>query len=180
VDPVYCYFDAEELSFNRYRLRRLAAGATQITIPCELALAGETGFPHRGQLDFFDNQVDPKTGTVRVRGTFSNPDRMLIPGMFAKLRILADAPGEVLLVPAIAVGSDQGNKFVLVVNKDSIVEPRPVEVGRLHGALRAVLKGLTPDDRVIVNGLMMARPGGKVEVVDTGVHPGASTAQARQ
>jgi len=166
MDPVYCSFDADELAFNRYRLRRLSEGAQPAPIPCELALVGETGFPHRGQVDFFDNQVDAKTGTIRVRGTFANPSRALIPGMFAKVRVLSGPPAEALLVPAVAIGSDQGNKFVLVVNKDSVVEPRPIEIERQHGALRVVTKGLTPDDRVIVNGLMMARPGAKVEVVD--------------
>ena len=165
VDPVYCYFDADEPAFNRYRQRRGANATQAVSIPCELALVGESGFPHQGQLDFFDNQVDAKTGTIRVRGTFANSNRALIPGMFAKARVLGGLPTEAMLVPAVAVGSDQGNKFVLVVNKDSVVEPRPVEVGRQHGAMRVVTKGLTPEDRVIVNGLMMARPGTKVEVV---------------
>ena len=166
TDPVYCSFDAEELAFNRYRLRRVPTGAPGTPIPCELALVGETGFPHRGQIDFFDNQVDPRTGTIRMRGTFPNPSHALIPGMFARVRVLAGPPAEALLVPAVAIGSDQGNKFVLVVNADSVVEFRPIEIERQHGARRVVATGLTPNDRVIVNGLMMARPGARVEVVD--------------
>lgn len=178
VDPVYCYFDAEELAFNRYRLPRIKDGQNQVPIPCELALVGETGFPHQGQIDFFDNQVDAKTGTIRVRGTFGNPSRALIPGMFAKLRVLAGPPTQAMLVPAVAVGSDQGNKFVLVVNKDGVVEPRPIEIERQHGAMRVVTKGLTLEDRVIVNGLMMARPGAKVEVVELAAGQVVPAAQA--
>jgi multidrug efflux pump subunit AcrA (membrane-fusion protein) len=86
--------------------------------------------------------------------------------MFARVRVLAGPPGEAMLVPAVAIGSDQGNKFVLLVNKESVVEPRPVEIERQHGSLRVVTQGLTLEDRVIVNGLMMARPGTKVEVVN--------------
>jgi RND family efflux transporter MFP subunit len=173
LDPVYCSFDADELAFNRYRLPRIRGGEKQIPIPCELALVGENGFPHRGEIDFFDNQVDARTGTIRVRGTFANPDHALLPGMFAKVRVLAGPPVEAMLVPAVAVGSDQGNKFVLVVNQDNVVEPRPIEIERQHGALRVVTKGLTLTDRVIVNGLLMARPGAKVEVTN-----GASPAPA--
>lgn len=180
MDPVYCSFDADELAFNRYRLRRLSEGEQPAPIPCELALVGETGFPHRGQVDFFDNQVDAKTGTIRVRGTFANPSRALLPGMFAKVRVLGGPPVEALLVPAVAIGSDQGNKFVLVVNRDSVVEPRPIEIERQHGARRVVTKGLTLEDRVIVNGLMMARPGAKVEVVDALPKPTAASAQAQR
>jgi membrane fusion protein, multidrug efflux system len=173
TDPVYGYFDADEMAFNRYRLPRLAEGAKPAPIPCELALVGERGFPHSGQVDFFDNQVDAKTGTIRVRGTFTNSSRALIPGMFARVRVLAGPPVEAMLVPAVAIGSDQGNKFVLVVNHDSVVEQRPIEVGRPHGALRVVTQGLTAEDRVIVNGLMLARLGVKVEVVDPASGPAA-------
>lgn len=179
MDPVYCSFDADELAFNRYRLRRIAEGAPT-PIPCELALVGEAGFPHRGQVDFFDNQVDAKTGTIRVRGTFANPSRALLPGMFAKVRVLGGPPVEALLVPAVAIGSDQGNKFVLAVNKDSVVEARPIEIERQHDTLRVVTKGLTLEDRVIVNGLMMARPGAKVEVIDPASKQAASPPQARR
>ena len=122
------------------------------------------GFPHRGRLDFFDNQVNPQTGTIRLRAVFDNGDRALVPGMFANLRILAGPPEQTLLVPDVAVQSDQGHKFVYVANAEDKVETRAIKVGRAHGPLRAVVKGLTPDDRVIVNGLMMVRPGAKVVV----------------
>ncbi len=181
VDPVYCYFDPDELAFNRYRLPHLAEGnAGQTPIPCQLALMGETGFPHQGQIDFFDNQVHADTGTIRVRGTFPNPNRALVPGMSVKVRVLSGPPGQALLIPAVAVGSDQGNKYVLLVNQANLVEPRPVEVGRQHGTMRVVTRGLTTEDRVIVNGLMMARPGAKVEVEQAPGPAAPSTAQARR
>ncbi|MCX7825862.1 MAG: efflux RND transporter periplasmic adaptor subunit [Verrucomicrobiae bacterium] len=164
MDPVYCYFDADEASFLRYRAH--SASVKNAPLPCELALVNQEGFPNKGRVDFFDNQVNARTGTIRMRGTFANPDRALVPGMFAKVRVPAGPPVQALLVPAVAIGSDQGNKFVMVVNKDSVVEPRPIEVDRQHGAMRAVTKGLTPQDRVVVNGLMMERPGAKVEVVE--------------
>jgi multidrug efflux system membrane fusion protein len=178
VDPVYCSFDADELAFNRYRLRRIAEGEKLAPIPCELELVGETGFPHRGQIDFFDNQVDARTGTVRVRGTFANPDRALIPGMFARVRVLAGPPEEALLIPEAAIASEQTRKFVYVVNVGEVVEPRPLQLGRAHGVERVVLSGLKPDDRVVVSGLLMLRPGIKVHVVDPNAPAGQGGPQA--
>jgi RND family efflux transporter MFP subunit len=127
---------------------------------------GEDGFPHQGRVDFFDNEVNARTGTIRMRGVFANADRALVPGMFARVRVPAGPPESALLVPAVAIGSDQGNKQVMVVNQDSVVETRLVQVGRQHGALRAVTEGITTQDRVVINGLLMARPGARVEVVD--------------
>ena len=134
-------------------------------------------FSAQGRVDFFDNQVDSKTGTIRMRGVFANPDRTLMPGMFAKVRVPAGPPEQALLIPAVAVGSDQGQKFVMLINRENIVELRPVKVGRQHGSLLAVADGLTLQDRVVVNGLMMARPGSKVEVVEA---PSKEAAPARQ
>ena len=115
----------------------------------------EEGFPHQGRVDFFDNQVDPQDRHHPGAGGVRNPDRALVPGMFANAaRAGRSAAAETLLIPDVAVGSDQGYKFVYVVNHDNVVENRPVEAGRAHGDLRAVLKGLTPEDRVIVNGLI--------------------------
>jgi RND family efflux transporter MFP subunit len=133
-------------------------------LACELALVNEEGFAHQGRLDFFDNQVNPQTGTIRLRAVFDNGDRTLVPGMFANVRVLAGPPEQTLVVPDVAVGSDQGYKYVFVVNAEDVVNKRDITTGRAHGALRAVLKGLTPEDRVVVNGLMMLRPGAKVVV----------------
>jgi RND family efflux transporter MFP subunit len=166
MDPIYCYFDAPEEAFLRYRhvgSDQSSPGQTNTPLACELALVGEQGVPHKGQVDFFDNQVDAKTGTIRVRGVFANADRALVTGMSANVRIPAGPPEQTLLIPDVAVGLDQNYRFVYVVNVTNVVETRTVETGRSHGALRAVLKGLTPQDRVVVNGLVALHTGAKVE-----------------
>ena len=164
VNPIYCYFDVEESAFLNYRDFTKVAEANGGGLACELALVNETGFAHRGRLDFFDNQVNPQTGTIRLRAVFENEDRTLVPGMFANVRVLAGPPKQMLVVPDVAVGSDQGYKYVYVVNAEGIAKKRDITAGRAHGPLRAVLKGLTADDRVIVNGLMTLRPDSKVVV----------------
>jgi multidrug efflux system membrane fusion protein len=179
LDPIYCCFDADEAAFQRYRAGGGGNGLGQKNgvLPCELALVNEQNHPHKGRVDFFDNKVNEKTGTIRLRGVFSNADRSMVPGMFATVRVPAGPPVQALAVPAVAIASDQGMKLVMVVNKEGVVEPRPVEVDRQHGAMRIVTKGVTPEDRVIVNGLMMARPGVKVEVVDAPTVISPATAQ---
>ena len=167
LDPIYCYFDVEEGAFLKYRTNAQHGGVAEVNtegLACELGLVNEDGFAHRGRLDFFDNQVNPQTGTIRLRAVFSNPDRTLVPGMFANLRILAGAPEQALVVPDVAVLSDQGYKYIYVVDAESKVQPRSIDIGRAHGPSREVKKGLTAEDRVVVNGLVMLRPGGKVEV----------------
>jgi len=164
LDPIYAYFDVEEAAYQKYRSSAKLAEINGGVLPCELALVGDPGFVHRGHLDFFDNQVNPRTGTIRLRAVFENGDRTLVPGMFANLRVLAGAAQQALLIPDVAVQSDQGYKFVYLANGENKVETRSIESGRAHGPLREVVKGLTPQDRVIVNGLMMLRPGAKVEV----------------
>lgn len=164
LHPIYCYFDVEEAAYERYRSNAKAAETNGGGLACELALVNEQGFAHRGHLDFFDNQVNPQTGTIRLRAVFENEDRTLVPGMFANLRVLAGPPERALLVPDVAVQSDQGYKFLYVATAENKVERRDVDIGRAHGPLRTVIKGLTPQERVIVNGLIMLRPGITVEV----------------
>jgi RND family efflux transporter MFP subunit len=164
VNPIYCYFDVEESAFLQYRSGAQVAEADSGGLACELALVNEAGFAHRGRLDFFDNQVNPQTGTIRLRAVFDNGDRALVPGMFANVRVLAGPPERTLVIPDVAVQSDQGYKFAFVANAEDKVETRSIKIGRAHGPLRAVASGLTPDDRVIVNGLMLLRPGAKVVV----------------
>jgi len=164
LDPIYCYFDVEEAAFRTYRSNAKVAEAGSGGLACELALVNDAGFAHRGRLDFFDNQVNPQTGTIRLRAVFENADRTLVPGMFANLRILAGPPEQTLLVPDVAVLSDQGYRFVYVANAENKVETRSIKIGRAHGPLRAVISGLTREDRVIVNGLMLLRPDAKVVV----------------
>jgi RND family efflux transporter MFP subunit len=166
LDPIYAYFDVEEAAYEQYRRGAKQAEANGSALPCELALVNEQGFVHRGHLDFFDNQVNPQTGTIRLRAVFENADRTLVPGMFANLRVLAGLPQPALVIPDIAVQSDQGYKYVYAVSGENKIERRDVEIGRAHGPLREVRKGLTPADRVVVgavNGVMMLRPELKVE-----------------
>jgi RND family efflux transporter MFP subunit len=168
-NPIYCYFDVGEGSFVKYRTNARAESAPiaeREALVCQLGLVNEEGFQHQGRLDFFDNQVNPQTGTIRLRAVFDNADRTLLPGMFARVRLPAGPPEQTLLVPEVAVGSDQGYRFVYVVNQESKIETRSIQVGRAHGGLRAVAKGLQPSDRVVVNGLMMLRPGALVEAQD--------------
>ncbi|MCX6908379.1 MAG: efflux RND transporter periplasmic adaptor subunit [Verrucomicrobia bacterium] len=180
LDPIYFNFDADEATFLKYRSSAgNGLGQKAHSLACELGLVNEQSYPHKGHVDFFDNQVNEKTGTIRLRGVFPNPARSLVPGMSATVRVPAGPPIQALAVPAVAISSDQGSKLVLVVNKDNVVEPRPIEMDRQHGTMRIVTKGVTPEDRVIVNGLMMARPGAKVQIVDepaSGAAP-ATTAQ---
>lgn len=171
-DPIYAYFEVPEENFQQYRDR--LPGLTQPgtePVPCELALAGDTDFPHRGHIDFVDNQADPRTGTVRLRAVFPNPDRRLIPGMFARVRLPVEQLQQALLIPEAAILSEQTRKFVYVVNAQGIVEPRPVDPGRSHGTLRIIRSGLQPGDNVVVSGLLMLRPGLKVQVVEPGTAP---------
>ena len=131
VDPIYCYFDVEESAFLKYRTQREGRPETNGgALACELALVNEEGFPHRGRLDFFDNQVNPQTGTIRLRAVFDNGDRGLVPGMFANLRVLAGPPEQALLDPRCGRQSDQGHKFVYVVNRGQLVETRRDQGGR--------------------------------------------------
>jgi RND family efflux transporter MFP subunit len=119
-------------------------------------------FPHEGYVDFFDNQLDPRTGTVRARAVFPNPDHLFAPGLFARLKLVGGAPYQATVVSDRAVGTDQDKKFVLVVKPDSTVDYRPIELGRLQDGYRVVAGGLKPGERVVVNGLQRVRPGMRV------------------
>ena len=165
LDPIYCYFDADERSVLKYR--GLAREGKEESLeggrlPCELELADEKGFPHGGTLNFVDNRVDSGTGTLRVRGVFANPARILEPGYFARVRVPGSAPYRALLVPDAAVGADQGVKFVYVVDASNHAQIAPVQLGPLMDGLRVVREGLHSNDWVVVNGLMSIRPGAAV------------------
>lgn len=169
IDPIYCYTDADERSVLKYQRlaqegKRISARDTEI--PCYMQLADEAGFPHAGVIDFVDNRLDPQTGTIRARGVFRNPNGQLVPGFFARLRVPGSGNYETLLVPDSAVMSNQNQKMLLVAGKGDIVEARPVQVGAVFGDLRSITSGITTSDRVIINGLMQARPGTKVVVTE--------------
>lgn len=167
MDPMYVYFDADERSMLYYqRLIRehKRVSAREGRTPVYIGLANEEKFPHQGVIDFVDNRVDPTTGTIRVRGVFSNAERVLTPGLFVRVRIPGSGGYDALLVADRALGTDQGQKYLLVVNAQSIVEYRAVDTGPLQdGGLRVIRSGLKPDEWVIVNGIQRARPGATVD-----------------
>ncbi len=144
-------------------------------LPVYLGLAGEekeasresmfTGFPRKGTIHFADNKVDPDTGTWRLRGVFANSDQALSPGLFVRIRLPIGGPHPEKLVREQALGTDQGQKFVYVIDAKNIVSSRQVKVGRLHGGLRAITDGLEVGDRVIVSGMQRARAGIEVTPV---------------
>jgi RND family efflux transporter MFP subunit len=169
VNPMYCYVDVDEHSVLKYQ--KLSAEKKRISardgkVACFIQLANETTFPHVGVIDFVDNHVDPNTGTLRARGIIENSSGFLTPGFFARMRIPGSGRYQALLVPDAAIGNDQDHRTMLVVNKDNVAETRVVELGALFGDLRSIVSGLKPDDRVIINGQMHARPGSIVAPIE--------------
>src|SRR2546426_2076519 len=161
LDPLYVYTDADERSILKYlQLRREGkrVSARDEQIPTEMALADETGFPHKGFVDFVDNRVDPATGTLRGRGVFPNEDHSLSPGFFARIRIPGSGKYPALLIPDRALGADQAQKFVYVVNAEKKVEFRPVTIGGISGGLRVVNSGFKSEDHITVAGQKRRRP----------------------
>jgi RND family efflux transporter MFP subunit len=165
LDPIYV-----TASLSEQDVLRIIADPSGIStadlgkIPIELRLMNQTGYSHKGVIDYIAPQVDASTGTLRVRGVFTNPDHALLPGLFARVRVPpSQGPEqEALLVPETALGSDQAGRYVMVVDKDNVVDKRSVSVGPAVDDLRVIDKGLAPEDRVIVAGLMRAVPGQKV------------------
>lgn len=166
VDPIYAYFDVDERTVLRVKqlIREGKAGTPdEVEIPVWLGLANEEGHPHRGVINFIDNQVNPKTGTLKARGVFPNKDGVLLPGYFGRIRVPIGNPHKALLVTERALDTDQGQKVVYVVEGDNRVTSRPVRLGALHDGLREITAGLKAGERVIVNGLQNVRPGSPVE-----------------
>jgi RND family efflux transporter MFP subunit len=165
-DPIYVYFDVDERAFLAYQ--KTGGGADRQTnvkdanIKVSLGLASEDGLPHEGRIDFADNRVDPSTGTIRLRAVFPNTNRVFTPGLFARVRVPLGDKYQALLVPERAIGTDQGQKYVLAVNDKNVVEYRAVKLGRLRDDLRVIQSGLAPGDTIIVAGLQRARPGATV------------------
>lgn len=166
VDPMYLYFDVDEYTVLRVRqmIREgKAKSAREVELPVFLGLANEEGHPHHGTLSFVDNQIDPKTGTLRVRGVFPNKDEILSPGLFGRVRVPIGEPYKALLVSDRAIDTDQGQKILYVVDDKNEVVTRPIRVGARHDGLRVIEEGLKPGERVVVVGLQQVRPGLVVE-----------------
>jgi RND family efflux transporter MFP subunit len=183
VDPMYAYFDVDE--YTALRVRQLVREGKSDSpreggYPVSLGLANEKGHPHQGTINFVDNQVNPKTGTIRVRGMFPNKQEHLLPGFFARVRVPVGRRHRALLVTDRALDTDQGQKVLYVVNDKNEVVSRPVRLGALHDGLREITDGLKPGERVIITGLQQVRPGITVEprLVDMPVPLAANTRQS--
>jgi len=163
LDPIYVYFETDEPTFLKYsalaRDGGSGPGSRGARTPIAVGLANEDGFPHTGYVDFLDNQLDSKTGTIRARAVFSNKDRMFTPGLFARLKLAGSDRHSATLILDRAVGTDQDKKFVFVVKADNTVDYRPVQIGRLVDGYRVVLGGLQPGEKIVINGLQRIRPG---------------------
>ena len=141
-------------------------------------LEGETAFSHAGQVDFVDNRIDAGTGAIRGRVVLANPGGAFTPGQFGRVRVLFGDPKPAVFVPDAAIGSDQSRKFVLVVSKAGLVEYRQIELGPQVGSLRVVRSGLGADDRLVVRGVQLARPGQTVKTVAGSVTDGSNASLA--
>ncbi len=167
LDPIHLDFDMSEsdyLTYQRFLQSQHGGSAGHpIDRTVEASLSDEQGWPRRGTLDFIDNQMDRSSGTIHARATLPNPDLFISAGQFARLRLPTSSAKPTLLIPDEAVSTDQSRKLVMTVGPDGVVVPKLVELGALSSdGLRVVLSGLSADDRVIINGLMRARPGSKV------------------
>jgi membrane fusion protein, multidrug efflux system len=165
LDPIYVYFDMDEATYIKYSKlwfegRRPSSRDT--ANPIQVTLAGETKPSHDGTINFLDNRLDVSTGTLRSRAVIKNTDLSILPGQFGRVRLIGSAPYEALLIPDVAVATDQSRKIVFVVKPDDTVEARPVVLGPLDDGLRVIREGLKAEDRVIVNGIQRARVGAKV------------------
>lgn len=165
VKPIYCNFDANEQDVLKY-IRSAQAGkrasSREAKNPVFLGLIDEAGFPHQGHMDFVDNRFDPDTASMRARCVFPNKDQVLIPGMFARIRIPGSASYDAVLIPDSAVGTDQSAQYVYLV-ADDVVERRTVTLGPIVDGLRVVREGLTGGESLIIEGLLQVRPEMKVE-----------------
>ena len=176
LDPIHLDFDMSEadfLVFSRERARMKGELADKV----EIALGDETQFARQGTLDFVDNALNRSSGTIHARATIPNPDHLLTPGEFARVRLAVGAPAQALLVPDTAVLPDQSQHVVMTVSRDGVVVPKPVEIGDLRGGLRVIRSGLAPGDRVIIDGIPHAAPGVKVAPQDGTIRYAANDSQ---
>ena len=176
IDPIHFVFDGSEADFLHY-LRLAAAGtrpsSRDVQNPVSVRLADETEYRHQGRMNFVDNTVNPKTGTIRGRAVFDNKDGLLTPGFFGRLRLFG-GQHEALLVPDNAVVSDQSRKIIFTVAEDGTVGTKLVELGPMVDGLRVIRSGLAPTDRIVIDGVQRARPGQKVTAEDGKIEAAAA------
>jgi RND family efflux transporter MFP subunit len=166
LDPIYVNFNVNEQDVLRVRAearRRGMSPSDLASLPLQFGLQTEEGYPHQGNLDYAAPTVNQATGTLAVRGVIPNPDRVLLPGYFVRVRVPVEQQQSALLVPDTSLGTDQGGRYVLVVTGDNTIEQRKVKTGPLEGTLRVIEDGLKTDDRVVIAGLLRAIPGQKVD-----------------
>jgi RND family efflux transporter MFP subunit len=162
VDPMYVYADIDEnslLKFNTLAQAQKLEGASDGKVPVQLQLADEEGFPHRGYIESFDNRLDPNTGSILLRAVFENKDERIVPGLFARIRVPLSARHAALLVEERAIGTDQGQKYVLSLSSSNTVEYRAVKLGPDVNGKRIIREGLQAGEQIVVNGLQRVRPG---------------------
>src|SRR5436190_18281088 len=178
IDPIRFEFTFDEASFLRYeRLGHIGTekDSRRTGLEVQVKLIDESEFKHSGKMDFVDNVIERASGTIRGRAVLPNADGALTPGMFGRVRVPGSQAYEALLLPDAAIGSEQVRKFVLVVDNENIARTKYVTLGQLVGELRVIKEGVGPDDRVIVNGMMRARPGTKVTPQEQGPPPPPAT-----
>ena len=166
MDPIYVNFTVNEQDVLRIRAEAARRGLTPADLkqfPIQIGLQTETGYPHEGHLDYVSPTLNSSTGTLAVRGLVPNDKRVLLPGYFVRVRVPFDQDKSALLVPDTALGSDQGGRYLLVVNGDNMVEQRKVQIGPVDNGLRVIESGLKPDDRVVIAGLLRVIPGQKID-----------------
>jgi RND family efflux transporter MFP subunit len=166
IDPIYVYFSMDELaalSYQRLVLEGKLVSSQDGKVPIHLQLQDETGFPHEGTIDFSDNSFDSSTGTLLIRGSFPNVDGFLTPGNFVRVQVASSPKYEALLVADRAIGSDQDQSFVYIVDSKNLAQRRHIKTGQLADGLRVVKSGLQPEDAVIINGIIKVRPNSPVK-----------------
>ncbi|UWU79057.1 efflux RND transporter periplasmic adaptor subunit [Bradyrhizobium huanghuaihaiense] len=166
LDPIWVNFTVNEQDVLRIRAEAARRGLTVADLkqlPVQVGLQTETGYPHEGHLDYVSPTLNTSTGTLAVRGVIPNDKRALLPGYFVRVRVPFDQEKSALLVPDTALGSDQGGRYLLVVNKDNVVEQRKVQIGPTDNGLRVIESGLKPEDRVVIAGLLRVIPGQKID-----------------
>jgi len=162
LDPIYAYFEGDEQVYLKYGGLARASGRPNSRTernPIYLGLANEEGHPHKGYVDFVDNQLNTQTGTIRARAVFDNKDRIFTPGLFARLKLIGSGTYDAILINDRAIGTDQSKKFVLVVGADSKAMYREVKLGPMVDNLRVIKQGLKPGEVIVVNGIQRVRPG---------------------
>jgi RND family efflux transporter MFP subunit len=178
LDPIYVNFNVNEQDVLRIRAeaRRRGMTASDLTqLPIEVGLQTESGYPHQGKLDYAAPTINQSTGTLAVRGVLPNAERVLLPGYYVRVRVPLDQQQGALLVPDVALASDQAGRYVLVVNGENVVEQRKVQTGPIEGDLRVIESGLKADDRVVIAGLLRAIPGQKVDPQLQKIEPSRTT-----